>query len=127
MLMNLQSGAKRNKRNSCAARDRQTALGQPVEQLVCDKLGCAAVYLILQLYYMLVRYIDYKAQGTCRSQVFTSSGLLRKNRVRPILFASRNSALSFSNSRFLLRSSSSLIVAVSFGSCLLRFRRSAGV
>ena len=41
MLMNLQSGAKRNKRNSCAARDRHTALGQPVEQLVCDKLGCA--------------------------------------------------------------------------------------
>ena len=62
MLMNLQSGAKRNKRNSCAARDRHTALGQPVEQLVCDKLGCAAVYLILQLYCMLVRYIDYKAR-----------------------------------------------------------------
>ena len=36
-----------------------------------------------------------------------------------ILFASRNSAFSFSSSRFLMRSSSSLIVTVSFGLCLL--------
>ena len=36
-----------------------------------------------------------------------------------ILFASRNSAFSFSSSRFLMRSSSSLIVTVSFGLRLL--------
>lgn len=61
-------------------------------------------------------------------RVFMFNKLNRKKRVRPLKYYSpRVIQHSLSSSRFLMRSSSSLIVTVSFGLCLLRLRRSASV
>ena len=76
--------------------------------------------------FVLFRICEYKMMS------FTALYFFRSFAKKPsasfkILFASRNSAFSLSSSRFLMRSSSSLIVTVSFGLCLLWLRQSASV
>ena len=79
--------------------------------------GIDAIFVLVVQY----KYVSFTGLYLFRSFAKKPSASFK------ILFASRNSAFSLSSLRFLMRSSSSLIVTVSFGLCLLRLRQSASV